>query len=107
MTAWRVSCLDWLCVCSRVALHGVRGGNAQQTKAVGDDLPGCFDQVQACIADFSILNPKGVGVVIGVEIVGQFTQVMRQLMRFMVNGCRFQDFRITRKINYQLQLMGL
>ena len=85
----------------RSPLHGFRRRYSEQAQPVCQYLARGIDQNQTCITQGGVLDDEIVCVVIGMEVVCQFTQVIGELVRLMIECGAFQYFGVTRQTDQQ------
>src|SRR5690554_5734139 len=67
-------------------LHLFRCAHAQQVQAVGNHLAYCQVKAHTGVPQGSVFNQHLVGVVVGVELAGQLTQVVGEVVRLALGG---------------------
>src|SRR5690554_6718208 len=67
-------------------LHLFRCTHAQQVQAVGNHLAYCQVKAHTGVPQGSVFNQHLVGVVVGVELAGQLTQVVGEVVRLALGG---------------------
>src|SRR5690554_786628 len=67
-------------------LHLFRCAHAQQVQAVGNHLAYCQVKAHTGVPQGSVFNQHLMGVVVGVELAGQLTQVVGEVVRLALGG---------------------
>src|SRR5690554_900880 len=79
-------------------LHLFRCAHAQQVQAVGNHLAYCQVKAHTGVPQGSVFNQHLVGVVVGVELAGQLTQVVGEVVRLALGGGVGNQLRVFRQL---------